>query len=915
MKYSVEVPINVFGILKPTGCKFLRIDNRLPMEDLYQFIVEDCDRQKPALILSVYGGAKYFTTTERLEKEIIRGVIHAATMANAWILTAGIDNGISKLVGEGISHYRLLQEYPLTVKCIGMTTWGTINEDTRLELKSSSSRFPTSLCQRQIPDDAQEYKETIERNHTHCILFDGGKLNEYLSDAHRDKFVIAACKDTHNDHICFPVTIMVEGGLGSLEVLENDLKAKRPIVLIQGSGRLADALAMLIEQTSNSDRNQYRIQSEQEIEQALDRFFPSVSYSDIGSATKRIQKILQEENRYLLHVFSMNRDKNIVNTIFKAIFTVTKMKNKNEPSKQEQRRNREDELIELAFEWNYLDGALPILQARQDEMLKIQNEIKIQQNISSKLYHEYDTRMTERWGSTGSAFLTVLSNVFYIMPYILFYLGLGFRYSSYSESLLTTARIIWALDLELWYLRSLKFVIAVKFLVVSRSLILYKQVPFTGRGIFVQIFYEPYWLLYGDVSDKNLLDDIINSNSSNATGNVAEATATHVLLAFHMLFINILLLSLLTAVFAIIWALDLELWYLRSLKFVIAVKFLGLKLFMLENMLRDLFAFVYMIFIALTAYGVVSRALILYKQVPFTGRGIFGQIFYEPYWLIYGDVSDKNLLDEIINSDNGSTTGNVAEATATHVLLAFHMLFINILLLSLITAVFTHSVDHVRDNSDFYWRHQRYSFVREYFEGLPLSSPPLIFISHIMLLFLSIRRKCCSKLGRNQVTTENHIPLSKKFTRIFKMIPTNDSQNEQWDSFENVATYSYVRSILDKNEDTVMVNDERSGEIMMAIDSNIAETTVNQQQQIENFKNELMSTCKSVLMETQRELEDAIYDLLGEENRKGENSPAKRVEKIMTKLDSNGDRSLTKDEFINGCLQDDFLKNLLAPNA
>jgi len=62
-------------------------------------------------------------------------------------------------------------------------------------------------------------------------------------------------------------------------------------------------------------------------------------------------------------------------------------------------------------------------------------------------------------------------------------------------------------------------------------------------------------------------------------------------------------------------------------------------------------------------------------------------------------------------------------------------------------------------------------------------------------------------------------------------------------------------------------------------------------------------------------LPKAIYDLLGEENRKGENSPSKRVEKIMNKLDLNGDRSLTKDEFINGCLQDDFLKNLLAPNA
>jgi len=52
-----------------------------------------------------------------------------------------------------------------------------------------------------------------------------------------------------------------------------------------------------------------------------------------------------------------------------------------------------------------------------------------------------------------------------------------------------------------------------------------------------------------------------------------------------------------------------------------------------------------MIFIAIAAYGVVSRSLILYNQVPFTGRGIFSEIFYEPYWFIYGDVSDKDLLD------------------------------------------------------------------------------------------------------------------------------------------------------------------------------------------------------------------------------------------------------------------------------
>jgi len=31
-----------------------------------------------------------------------------------------------------------------------------------------------------------------------------------------------------------------------------------------------------------------------------------------------------------------------------------------------------------------------------------------------------------------------------------------------------------------------------------------------------------------------------------------------------------------------------------------------------------------------------------------------------------------------------------------------------------------------------------------------------------------------------------------------EMIPTKDSQNEQWDLFEHAATYSYARSILEK---------------------------------------------------------------------------------------------------------------------
>ncbi len=90
--------------------------------------------------------------TEKLEKEIIRGIIEAATktgleihfflssyvyyvFSDAWILTMGANNGVSKLIGEGISHYRLLREYSDKVKCIGLIMLEVLDESTRSELR------------------------------------------------------------------------------------------------------------------------------------------------------------------------------------------------------------------------------------------------------------------------------------------------------------------------------------------------------------------------------------------------------------------------------------------------------------------------------------------------------------------------------------------------------------------------------------------------------------------------------------------------------------------------------------------------------------------------------------------------------------------------------------------------------------
>jgi Ca2+-binding EF-hand superfamily protein len=57
----------------------------------------------------------------------------------------------------------------------------------------------------------------------------------------------------------------------------------------------------------------------------------------------------------------------------------------------------------------------------------------------------------------------------------------------------------------------------------------------------------------------------------------------------------------------------------------------------------------------------------------------------------------------------------------------------------------------------------------------------------------------------------------------------------------------------------------------------------------------------------------AIYDLVDEKNRKGENAPKEKVKRIMNKLDKNNDGKLSLDEFIDGCSRDEHLRVLLCP--
>lgn len=90
--------------------------------------------------------------------------------------------------------------------------------------------------------------KTLDIHHTHFLLFDDGHLDYYINDTPRTKFVQAACEQTK----CHPVTIIVEGGVNTLEVILNDLKKSRPVVIVAGSGRLSNVLGDILQNASDS---------------------------------------------------------------------------------------------------------------------------------------------------------------------------------------------------------------------------------------------------------------------------------------------------------------------------------------------------------------------------------------------------------------------------------------------------------------------------------------------------------------------------------------------------------------------------------------------------------------------------------------------------------------------------------------
>uniref|UniRef100_A0A8C6PKT7 Transient receptor potential cation channel, subfamily M, member 4a n=1 Tax=Nothobranchius furzeri TaxID=105023 RepID=A0A8C6PKT7_NOTFU len=195
-----------------------------------------------------------------------------------------------------------------------------------------------------------------------------------------------------------------------------------------------------------------------------------------------------------------------------------------------------------------------------------------------------------------------------------------------------------------------------------------------------------------------------------------------------------------------IMAVDYMVFTLRLIHIFAVHKQLGPKIIIVGKMVKDVFFFLFFLAVWLTAYGVANQALLFaYDPRP---NWIFRRVFYRPFLHIFGQIPidelDADKLRQMECTYNSTEIKAGAEPCLSIyanwlvvVLLVIFLLFTNIVLVNLLIAMFSYTFSKVQENSDIYWKFQRYNLIVEY-HYRPCVAPPFIIFSHIQIF---IKRK------------------------------------------------------------------------------------------------------------------------------------------------------------------------------
>uniref|UniRef100_A0A8C9VQF0 TRPM SLOG domain-containing protein n=1 Tax=Scleropages formosus TaxID=113540 RepID=A0A8C9VQF0_SCLFO len=199
----------------------------------------------PKLVISVHGGTENFDLSPKVRHTFGKGLVKAAETTGAWIVTEGINTGVSRYLGDAVKLYGT-REFRRRYT-VGIAPWGIIQNHSDLIGKDVNMPFDPQT---------QPLSCYLNSQHSHFLLVDDGTVGIYgrqLELRRRLERHIRLQKIHPRLRKGVPVLcVVMAGGPDVISVVLDYVKSvpQVPTVVYEGTGPAADLLAFMHKQTS-----------------------------------------------------------------------------------------------------------------------------------------------------------------------------------------------------------------------------------------------------------------------------------------------------------------------------------------------------------------------------------------------------------------------------------------------------------------------------------------------------------------------------------------------------------------------------------------------------------------------------------------------------------------------------------------
>ncbi len=241
----------------PTGgmntSPFVRVDDKCPGEKLAAMMMYHWrfGTKNLRVMISVIGSS--FDDVDlpiSTQSAVSTGLTAFARNVSAIVVSSGLDQGVSKLIGKSAEALAGDDAVPF----VGIAPWDDVMGNRTLRANALGA-MDTHVVEYNSDVGAIENTDTaapLEEHHSHFIFVDS--RNKHHAGRYNSERPVRSKLES-----CFvalrkiPLMVFViGGGVGTLYAVSQALRASNPVVLVEGSGGIADAIASIISSGSFS---------------------------------------------------------------------------------------------------------------------------------------------------------------------------------------------------------------------------------------------------------------------------------------------------------------------------------------------------------------------------------------------------------------------------------------------------------------------------------------------------------------------------------------------------------------------------------------------------------------------------------------------------------------------------------------